>query len=683
MVLSAKLKTAGDAAKGVGGFLLIFFPDDSSTTTTSRKTILPYFSSAAAASSIKRTPRISKRTQLTLLLCTLLVFFSFLVFAFSNFDPNATMKKSRDYSNSKSVDGADTVAALQGLGTLYRRGTKAMNELIIGHAGVDVDEKELRSFMRALQLSGSLSRADLAFVFSTTAAAAAMGKVVKEESDAFLRLVELYAQSNRTSHDSTELTRLTRYVKTEKIEEGIERKEKEAIWGKGTTTRSTRWERLGESGELARASYGSVVGFEARELDPEDSLAGFVGDLLAVPMTLRRWACYTMLLGRVKRNFKQLALVDVKDMIIFGDPFARIQTLKSESVTFWDNPDVSLNKRGRKTRIFSSSDPKVVHPGIIAGGGRGVRRFAAAVLTEIVRASLERKGGKAKYSVVTDSMVVNQVARNSHILKNVEVVATTEAVEDPGSLVAAPPSLVASHGGVTVVQRGHRRYDLDLALKREVSRLHSSQKEANNGDGEYDSRDSAVRSHPFLLENVYLLCKKLITSGIADEKGSDLFVVFISNEKKRIPLWHQKASHRADGLHCGTIMSSAFSLPFNFLLPLASMWLMPSDLPFSSFQSIKDTFGLYMLRSFASDRRHMRDSSRNWTAEPPQYDPNVAQDGMIHNLNEYIEILGIDVSRIEHNLIKCSFQAKARCHWLIKAAVYTLPSTSKRRRQCK
>ncbi|KAF5941188.1 hypothetical protein HYC85_022355 [Camellia sinensis] len=108
-------------------------------------------------------------------------------------------------------------------------------------------------------------------------------------------------------------------------------------------------------------------------------------------------------------------------------------------------------------------------------------------------------------------------------------------------------------------------------------------------------------------ENVYLLCKKLCTSGVVDAEGSELFVVFISNEKKQgrkaspppnhpyshddqhstvleamlvpplpeqrssaqtfssnhhherqgcaelmttlqVPLWHQKASQRADGV---------------------------------------------------------------------------------------------------------------------------------------
>ena len=34
-------------------------------------------------------------------------------------------------------------------------------------------------------------------------------------------------------------------------------------------------------------------------------------------------------------------------------------------------------------------------------------------------------------------------------------------------------------------------------------------------------------------ENVYMLCKKLSMIGMADADGSDLFAVFISNEKKQ------------------------------------------------------------------------------------------------------------------------------------------------------
>ncbi|KAK3217864.1 hypothetical protein Dsin_011834 [Dipteronia sinensis] len=34
-------------------------------------------------------------------------------------------------------------------------------------------------------------------------------------------------------------------------------------------------------------------------------------------------------------------------------------------------------------------------------------------------------------------------------------------------------------------------------------------------------------------ENVYFLCKKLCANGVAEADGSDLYVVFISNEKKQ------------------------------------------------------------------------------------------------------------------------------------------------------
>ncbi|KAK0598502.1 hypothetical protein LWI29_035262 [Acer saccharum] len=34
----------------------------------------------------------------------------------------------------------------------------------------------------------------------------------------------------------------------------------------------------------------------------------------------------------------------------------------------------------------------------------------------------------------------------------------------------------------------------------------------------------------------------------------------------------------------------------------------------------------------------MKDPAGNWIAEPPSYEPIVAEDKTLHNLNEYIEI---------------------------------------------
>ncbi|PIN24576.1 hypothetical protein CDL12_02693 [Handroanthus impetiginosus] len=163
-------------------------------------------------------------------------------------------------------------------------------------------------------------------------------------------------------------------------------------------------------------------------------------------------------------------------------------------------------------------------------------------------------------------------------------------------------------------------------------------------------------------ENVYLLCKKLCNDGIAKSAGSDLFVVFISNEKKQIPLWHQKASHRADGVILWDYHAICVQKRKESSLPHL-VWDLDSTLPFPSplstyiDETIRPSFQLFseyqrvfrivhapiFLRSFASDRRHMKDSAGNWVYPPPAYDVIVAEDGTTHNLNEYMEMSSVDV----------------------------------------
>ncbi|KAH1090526.1 hypothetical protein J1N35_017783 [Gossypium stocksii] len=175
--------------------------------------------------------------------------------------------------------------------------------------------------------------------------------------------------------------------------------------------------------------------------------------------------------------------------------------------------------------------------------------------------------------------------------------------------------------------------------------------------------DVSLFNHtPFYCEeNVYFLCKKLCSSEIADAQGSDLFVVFISNDNKQIPLWHQKASHRADGvilwdyhIICvqrkkdgGTHLVWDLDSSLPFPCPLAtyvSETIRPSFQLFSEFQRFfRVVHAPLFLRHFASDRRHMKDSEGNWTAQPPPYEPIVAEDGSVHNLNEYMEIRAADV----------------------------------------
>uniref|UniRef100_A0A7C9DGT6 Protein N-terminal glutamine amidohydrolase n=1 Tax=Opuntia streptacantha TaxID=393608 RepID=A0A7C9DGT6_OPUST len=118
-------------------------------------------------------------------------------------------------------------------------------------------------------------------------------------------------------------------------------------------------------------------------------------------------------------------------------------------------------------------------------------------------------------------------------------------------------------------------------------------------------------------ENVYRLCKKLSLAGIADREASDLYVVFISNDKKQIK--------RDDKSPQVWDLDSTLAFPS----PLASYiaeTFHPSFQLFSEYQRFyRIVHAPIFLRRFASDRRHMKDSDGNWTAQPPSYDPIVAE----------------------------------------------------------
>ncbi|KAL9411795.1 hypothetical protein AB3S75_045407 [Citrus x aurantiifolia] len=194
------------------------------------------------------------------------------------------------------------------------------------------------------------------------------------------------------------------------------------------------------------------------------------------------------------------------------------------------------------------------------------------------------------------------------------------------------------------------------------------------------SLDSSQFQHTpyYCEENVYLLCKKLCANGTAEADGSDLFVVFISNEKKQIPLWHQKASWRADGVvlwdyHVICVQRKKggdspclvwdldSSLPFPTpLAPYVSETIQPSFQLFSEYQRFfRIVHAPVFLRCFASDRRHMKDSAGNWIAQPPAYEPIVAEDKTEHNLNEYNEIRAAEVSvNVEPDLMNAVYTDK-------------------------
>ncbi|KAL9232576.1 hypothetical protein vseg_007675 [Gypsophila vaccaria] len=488
-----KSKTNNNESRGGMGLFFIFFHhippciNNNISNPTKRKTSF-CISSIFSSSSSSASNLLVSRTQSTLSICGLLLFVTLLLFTLSSFEPVSSsyhpslppvtrrfLQEKGDISRNalkghfiprlKNRGNQRHLAALQGMGELYMRGSKPMTDLIVGHVSEDVSTHQFRTFIRVLFHSGLLSRADLVFVFPTPSLGKAFGPLVKSECESLLRLVQL-GRGTELGHG------LTRYFRA--VGEGG----KEPLWGRRGNNNNNNNNNNSVSvsvsvGESTRPSYGSVVGFDASELDPENSLSGFLDQ---VPMSLRRWACYPMLLGRVRRNFKHMGLIDVNNVLVLSDPFSRVRNRSSESVLIWSNSvvDTELSRHARKRNAAKShADP--LNPGVIVGGSRGVRRSADAALTEIVRASVDHKGRNR--NTVTESSVVNQLVHNGHLLKSrsINLMKPTESIPELGSLggfnSGDPRSgFLGLAEYFSVVQRGIS--DVDRVIMREICSSH-------------------------------------------------------------------------------------------------------------------------------------------------------------------------------------------------------------------
>ncbi|TXG70364.1 hypothetical protein EZV62_005299 [Acer yangbiense] len=142
-------------------------------------------------------------------------------------------------------------------------------------------------------------------------------------------------------------------------------------------------------------------------------------------------------------------------------------------------------------------------------------------------------------------------------------------------------------------------------------------------------------------ENVYFLCKKLCADG------SDLYVVFISNEKKHAyPTVASKGKQESRwcysmGLSCYLhsekkarggdspclVWDLDSSLPFpSPLASYVSETIGPSFQLFFEFQRFfRIVHAPIFVRFLVFDRRHMKDPAGNWIAKPRSYEPIVAE----------------------------------------------------------
>lgn len=323
-----------------------------------------------------------------------------------------------------------------------------MNDLVLCHVTDSVTFTELKTFLRAFYRSGLLTKSDLLFIFPSVTTPESSDNIIREESRLFLKLIRRYKAELSNGSNLSDIP--ASFDVTQFVKSGKKDSEKgEPIWGRKNKSNSNSNSSNGGGAELTRMSYGSVVGFGVGELDPENSLSGFIDH---VPMSLRRWASYPMILGRLRRNFKHVILVDIKEVLLLGDPLARVRNRIPESVflSSTHTPTKHNHKISEKTHHQS------INPAIIMGGARGVRRFAAAMLTEIVRATTQQLHNKKK-TPVTESAVLSRLATNEFLQKSIRLVASAESIPEASSLSGV------SIANNTVVRRGNSNIDIDVA----------------------------------------------------------------------------------------------------------------------------------------------------------------------------------------------------------------------------
>nr|KYP73659.1 hypothetical protein KK1_006306 [Cajanus cajan] len=416
------------------GFLLVLFPEDNTSTPTPTPT--PTIATKTNLVSPSNNALLSK-AQSTLSICLLLLFTTLLLFTLSTFEPS----KPHNARNDAVVVVANppSPTALQRMGHLYRRGTRPMNDIVVCHVTPDTTHHDFTLFLRLLHRSTLTSKSDVVFIFPSSSTRSTLAPILHQENNSFLQLVNLHAELNSTrfTKSSGSSFNVTKFFKVSKTGD--------PVWGKKIRSANNS----GSGDELTRLSYGSVLSFDANELDPENSLAGFLN---RVPLSLRRWACYSMLLGRVRRNFKHVMLVDVKSVVVLNDPLGRVRNRSPDSVYVFPS-----GKHGRNSERTQS--PRLVNPAILMGGARGIRRVSNAMLVAIVRAAMQHK----RKNSVSDSVILSQLMRNGFALRSVELIVSSESIPEASRNSAG----TTSFSDYLIVQRGNN-YDLNSILKKQI-----------------------------------------------------------------------------------------------------------------------------------------------------------------------------------------------------------------------
>ncbi|XP_005948875.1 protein N-terminal glutamine amidohydrolase isoform X4 [Haplochromis burtoni] len=144
------------------------------------------------------------------------------------------------------------------------------------------------------------------------------------------------------------------------------------------------------------------------------------------------------------------------------------------------------------------------------------------------------------------------------------------------------------------------------------------------------TREDCVYTSCYCEENVWKLCDYVRKQRTAPLEH--LFVIFISNETRTVPLWKQKSGHgdlpviwdyhvillqadQSDSLVYD--LDSTLSFPCSLKLYAAQALRSESDIRPEYHRKFRVVPADSFLLNFASDRSHMRNSDGSWKMPPP------------------------------------------------------------------
>lgn len=346
---------------------------------------------------------------------------------------------SAGHGPSSHQQGQGPEPALEGMGMLFRRGTRAMPQLVVAHLAESTTADELRLFLRGLHRSGMPSHADVVLLFPFRPVPNEFLTVIGDEETSFQKLLKQHPPS---SHEKPKLSvfNSAAYWNTQLLPDSSSGRQ-DSIWGHRHHNDSHLDSPELEPAAEPQPQYGAIVGFDVQELDADDALSGFVN---SPPIHLRRWLCYQMLLGMVRHKYRHALVTEVTGVVILADALALKKRDPGQLHLFattlrWSNSTIrELYGPG----VWNALDEdekrrKVISSGVILGGVRPVRAVATAMATEIVRVAMLRKK-KDFNSGDDDSSLLSYLVHRSSALGR--KVASHLQVHESGSSVNVLPS---------------------------------------------------------------------------------------------------------------------------------------------------------------------------------------------------------------------------------------------------